>query len=152
MGKRGPAKLPTAYKQLEGTYREDRDGGTLRLRPGIPARPLWLDGIAANIWDETIAELSMVEGLLSDADGPALALYCDAWRQYHEYDQQLRKDGNTTLSLTAGVKAHPLIARRDAAREAVIKIGAKFGLNPGDRASMKVAAQTTYDELSELIA
>lgn len=152
MGKRGPARTPEALKVLEGTYREDRHGGSLKLRPGEPRRPVWLCEAASLIWDEVVCELSLVPGLLCEADGAALALYCDARRQYHEYDEQIRSDGLTTESLTAGTKAHPLLTHRNAARAAVDKLGAKFGLTPSDRASLKMSTTTTDDELSDLIA
>lgn len=144
--------MPPAYKEREGTYREDRDGGTLKLRLGTPRKPVWLDEVASIIWDQTVSDLEDTPGLLCEADGPALALYCDAWRQYHEYDQIIREKGLVIKSLTAGDKAHPLLLRRDAARDAAVKIGALFGLNPSARASMKVQPTVEEDEFAALIA
>jgi P27 family predicted phage terminase small subunit len=141
-----------AHKEHEGTYRKDRDGGTLKMRSGVPVKPKWLDDVAAMIWDETIAELIETPGLLTEVDGPALALYCDSWRQYHEYDEEIRKEGNTIISLTAGMKANPLLSRRDAAKADAIKIGALFGLNPSARASMKLQPTVEEDEFAALIA
>lgn len=152
MGKRGPAPIPDAIKLHEGTYREDRHGGSLKVHPGSPRKPVWLDEAAALIWDETIAELERTPGLLAEVDGAALALYCDARRQYHEFDEQIRKDGNTIISLTAGLKAHPLLARREAARAAVDRLGAKFGMSPSDRASLKPGPTTAASELDDMIA
>lgn len=152
MGKRGPAKSPEAVKLLEGTYREDRHGGTLKLRPGIPKKPDWLDQIAGQVWDETINELSEVPGLLSEADGPALAMYCDAWRKYWDANSEIESRGLVIETLTA-VKSNPavLIATRE--RDAIARFGARFGLTPSDRASFKPAGTTdTNDELGELIA
>jgi P27 family predicted phage terminase small subunit len=148
----GRPRIPTALKEHEGTYREDRDGGTLKLRLGVPAKPKWLDEVAGMIWDETVDELLETPGLLTYADGAVLALYCDAWRQYHEFDEQIRRDGNTIESLTAGKKAHPLLNRRDAARSDAVKIGALFGLNPSARASMKLQPTVEEDEFAALIA
>lgn len=152
MGKRGPGKLPAATKELEGTYREDRDGGTVKMRPGIPAKPRWLDDVASMIWEETVDELIATPGLLCEADGPMLALYCDAWRQYHEFDEQIRNEGNTIPSLTAGQKPHPLLTQRTAARNDAVKIGALFALNPSARASIKLQPPVADDELALLIA
>ncbi len=148
----GRPRLPTAHKEHEGTYREDRDGGTLRMRPGMPRKPAWLDEVASIVWEETVSELMETPGLLTDADGPMLALYCDAWRQYHEYDEQIRKDGNTIVSLTAGQKPHPLLTQRAAARDAAIKLGGYFALNPSARASIKLLPTNESTELAEMIA
>jgi P27 family predicted phage terminase small subunit len=145
--------MPTAHKEMEGTYREDRDGGTVRMRPGIPFKPTWLGEVASSVWDETISELERVENLLSDADGPALALYCDAWREYWEADAAVSEYGMVVSTLTGGLKPNPAVRMRATARADINRMAAKFCLTPSDRAATKLPTQTLADDdLDQLIA
>jgi P27 family predicted phage terminase small subunit len=151
MGLRGPAAKPTAYKVLEGTYREDRHGGGVRAPDGLPVKPNWLGETAAMVWDKTIDELRDVPGLLSPMDGPALACYCLAWQELHEADATIAAEGLTCQSEKGATYQHPAVGIRHKAIELIAKIGAKFGMTPSDRAGLKPAVQTTQDAVMRLV-
>ena len=152
MGLRGPAKTPNAIKLLEGTFREDRDGG-VRAPTGAPVKPDWLGEIASRVWDERVGELSLIPGLLSPVDGPALASYCHAWQRFHDAQKEIDANGAITcMSEKGGEYMHPAVAIQHKAIELIAKIGAKFGMTPSDRAGLKPTVQTPEDDLSELIA
>jgi P27 family predicted phage terminase small subunit len=152
VGKRGPAPTPNAVKLFEGTYREDRHGGDVHAPPGTPVKPGWLCELAAQIWDERIAQLSEVPGLLSEVDGPALALYCHYWARFHEAQALIAGEGVTCTGEKGGEYQHPAVSIQNKAAEMIAKIGAKFGMTPSDRSGLKPTVKTTDDELSELIA
>lgn len=152
MGQRGPQGTPDAIRLHEGTYREDRHGGSVRAVPGAPVKPDWLCERAAAIWDERITQLREVPGLLSEVDGPALALYCHYWAVFHEARETLEEEGAVCTGEKGGAYPHPAVGMRNKAAEMIAKVGAKFGMTPSDRTTIKATVQTTDDELSELIA
>jgi len=69
-------KKPASVHRLNGTYREDRHGGTVDLPPELPERPFWLSASAIIVWQELIPELEAA-GYLARLDGMALATYCE---------------------------------------------------------------------------
>ena len=76
MGQRGPAPKPTALKQLEGTFRPDRAQG--EVFPDLPpdlSPPDHLSEPARDKWVE-LAPILARNGLLTECDLDALALYC----------------------------------------------------------------------------
>lgn len=153
MGLRGPAPTPTALKMLEGTYRDDRHGGSVCAPPGAPLKPAWLGEIASRVWDERVEELMAVPGLLSPLDGPALATYCHAWQRFHDAQMEIDANGSITcVSEKGGEYMHPAVATQHKAIELIAKIGAKFGMTPSDRAGLKPTGRTEQDELADLIA
>lgn len=152
MGQRGPAATPNAIKLMEGTYREDRHGGAVHAPPGTPVKPKWLEGLASEVWDERVNELSQVPGLLSEVDAPSLALYCYYWQVFHEAKKTIEEEGAVCTGEKGGAYPHPSVGQRNKAAEMIAKIGAKFGMTPSDRTSIKPATKTPDDELSELIA
>lgn len=137
---------------MEGTFREDRHGGGVRVPDGAPLKPDWLGEIASRMWDERIEQLMAVDGLLSPMDGPALALYCDAWQQFHDASQIIAQQGMVAVSEKGAEYQHPAVGIANKARDAIAKLGAKFGMTPSDRAGLKPTGRTVDDELSELIA
>jgi len=126
MGKRGAAPTPTAIKIAEGTYRKDKPGGNMVAPAGLPVKPDWLGEKAAAMWLETVERLGQVPGLLCPLDSAALALYCDAWRIYLENQH-------------AGGRLER--ADRKEAAANIVKLGARFGMTPSDRSSMKLDPQ-----------
>ncbi len=152
MGLRGPTPTPESIKILEGTYREDRHGGGVRVPNGAPVKPKWLGDFASRVWDERVDELSAIPGLLSPVDGPALAVYCHQWQKFHEAEAAIEKCGKVAVSEKGGEYQHPWVSIQNKAEEMIAKLGAKFGMTPSDRAGLKPTGMTTDDELADLIA
>ncbi len=151
MGQRGPAPIPTAIKVFEGTYREDRHGGGVRVPDGAPLKPNWLGEIASLVWDERIEQMMATPGLLSPVDGPALALYCDAWQQLHDAKAIIAERGMVAFAESGAEYQHPAVGIANKARTEIIKLGSMFGMNPPSRVGMIVSGPTADDELAELI-
>ena len=141
---KGRKPKPTAAKAIAGTLRPDRANADEPMPTrGIPARPGWLDDIAAAKWDELAPELDRL-GLLTIVDGDCLAVYCVAWSEHERATKRLKKEGEITTNRITGVrKAHPCIAIRNAARQTIRQFAALYGLDPSSRSRLHAPAKET---------
>jgi phage terminase small subunit len=75
-----PARKPIEALRLAGTYREDRHGARAAVPslPGVPVKPVDLDGEAGELWDQIVPILAE-NGYCSAVDTAALASACQAW-------------------------------------------------------------------------
>jgi P27 family predicted phage terminase small subunit len=151
MGERGPQRKSAAYLQINGSRIEDGRG--IAMPPRTPSKPDWVgvQAVASAVWDETIDDLARVPGLLCELDAGALALYCDAWQQYREASAIVATSGIVATSEKGGQYQHPAVGIRNKSRDAIIKLGAKFGLDPQSREGLIVTGDTEDDELARLI-
>jgi P27 family predicted phage terminase small subunit len=140
-----------AYLSLHGSKVDD--GRSVATPPGVPIKPAWIAAkeIASEKWDETIAELQEIPGLLSTLDGDALSLYCDAWQQFHDAQALVAAQGMVCQSEKGGTYQHPAVGIANKARAEITKLGSMFGLNPTAREGMIVSGRTEDDELADLI-
>jgi P27 family predicted phage terminase small subunit len=136
------------YLELTGSRIDDGRG--MPTPPGIPLKPDWLGPKASEVWDETVAELQEIPGLLSTLDGGVLALYCDAWQQFHDAQAIIAENGMVCHSEKGGTYQHPAVGISNKAREQITKLGALFGLNPMARDGM-IIEKPEEDELEALI-
>lgn len=129
------------------------DGRGMATPPGVPHKPDWIaeKPISSAKWDEMIAELQEIPGLLSTLDGDALSLYCDAWQQFHDAQALVAEHGMVAYSDKGGAYQHPAVGIASKAREQLVKIGSMFGLNPPAREGLIVSGPTPDDELEALI-
>ena len=79
-----------------------------------------------------VPELSRL-GLLTIVDGDALAVYCEAWSSFRRACETLAKEGETFTTDKGYVGAHPAVAIRNAARQAIKAFASLFGLDPSSR-------------------
>lgn len=151
MGQRGPRRMSSEQLRINGSRIDDGRG--MANPPGVPLKPDWIAGkpIASCVWDETLAELAVVPGLLSRLDAGALALYCDSWQQFHDASKIIDGEGLVATSEKGSVYQHPAVGIRNKALEAILKVGSKFGMDPPSREGMIVSGPTADDELAELI-
>jgi P27 family predicted phage terminase small subunit len=127
-------------KLLDGSHREDRDGRPLATAVGVPVKPEWLGEIAAKVWDETVAELSEINGFLAPVDAGALAIYCHAWQEFHAARELIKRDGLCVKGREGVLVRHPALMVKKHAQDTIASIGAKFGLSPTSRASLAIDA------------
>jgi P27 family predicted phage terminase small subunit len=135
--------------ELYGSRLDDGRGMSTPL--GVPLKPDWLGEKASAVWDETIAELQEIRGLLSTLDAGVLALYCDAWQQFHDAQAIIAAQGMICRSDKGGAYQHPAVGIANKARAEITKLGAFFGLNPPAREGLILAGPDHHDELAELI-
>jgi P27 family predicted phage terminase small subunit len=125
-------------KLLDGSHREDRDGRPLATAAGLPVKPGWLDEVASKVWDQTVGELSQIDGLLSPLDMPMLAIYCSAWSLFHKAREQLEREGLTIKGREGALVKHPAVVVKKQAVDMITSIAGKFGLTPASRASLAI--------------
>src|SRR3990167_11235512 len=78
VGKRGPAPTPTATLKQRGSWRANERKNEPQPERRIPDCPDWLAPEAAEVWNQ-MAVLLDAMGVLTVADGNALARYCVLW-------------------------------------------------------------------------
>lgn len=99
--------------------------------PG-PAPPDWLDDEGRGEWAR-MAPVFHAAGRLTEADVPALALYCDAFSRYQLARKELETYGVTLNTDLGGTKANPAAAVAKEASATMAKILGAFGGTPADR-------------------
>lgn len=138
MASRGRPAKPVAIHVAEGTYRKSRHGGAAVAPSGIPVKPDWLGDAGSACWDSVIDRLQLTEGLLAQVDANALALYCDAWEDYHNAIKVLNEEGPICIGEKGGQYPHPAVGMKNNARATIVKLGSLFGMDPSSRSALKV--------------
>jgi P27 family predicted phage terminase small subunit len=145
----GRRPKPTALKKLQGNpgHRPLNDAEPEPLI-GIPEMPKGMWPAARREWHR-IAPVLLEIGVLTIADGKALAAYCEAYALWEkarqsidEYglvvvDKYKDKDGTEHESL----KANPAIAIRASAAKEMKSFLIEFGLTPASRAKLKISTK-----------
>lgn len=147
----GRPPKPTALKKLQGTLKKHRAARIREWRPpaGAPSMPTRLDARAREVWKDAIAIL-LPSGILTSADGEALADYCRAVSRGDAADELVDKEG-LTAATAEGIKVHPAvtIARRE--RDAAARFRSLFGLDPSSRARLNVPEKPKSDPTEDFL-
>lgn len=146
MGKRGPAKTPTALLKLSGTHRYDA-----RIKQGEPEPPPlegreppeWIRERAKEFWSNIIPILESM-GVMSNADKDALAMYCQSLAKLEEYEKFIEENGSTYTTHNAvgdisAIRPYPQATMAKEMTAMVSRLGQQFGLTPSSRAHLEVA-------------
>ena len=88
---------------------------------------------------------------MSHADYDALGAYCEAYEDFVSALAEIEDEGTTVTTMQGGMKAHPAVARKNAAIERLLKVGGKFGMNPSDRQNLSVGTVEDDDPLLEIL-
>lgn len=142
MGKRGPKATPTVTLKLRGARNIGRRAGEASPPAGIPEPPVWFSDEELEKWDALVGVLSKTKGLLTQNDGDALAMMCEAWCDFLHARKEIERDGATCFGEKGGAYLHPAVNRKNAAIARLTKLMDSFGMSPSARASVKVAAST----------
>jgi P27 family predicted phage terminase small subunit len=140
----GRPPKPTKLHVVQGTYRPDRHD-TNEPTPDVrePEIPSWLSAKARGHWRK-IAPLLVDMGVLTTADGTALALLCDSMADYIEISRTLKAEGLTyTAESRDGVRVvkHPLVQERNEAWKRVHRMAVEFGLTPSARRRVSASGE-----------
>ena len=159
MGKRGPAKTPTAILQMHGSrVLYDRPDNEPEPDLGIPDRPEDMSEIAVKVWDQLVVELNSM-GVLSVVDWRAIQRYCELFIDWKQAQDFIRRNG-TTYTITelddvtgkpkiVNVRKFPQVNVRDSLSMQLLRLEQEFGLTPSARARITVDIAAPDDPLAK---
>lgn len=133
-------KKPTNLKVVEGTWRPDRaNAKEPQLKVEKPKTPSWLSGKSKVAFRE-LSDVLFGMSVLTQADRKALELLCDAYGEYRDAREDVRKNGHTyNTSDTSGnevVKKNPAVDIAANAWKRVQSMLMQFGLTPSARSNV----------------
>lgn len=134
---RGRRPKPTPLKLLHGNpgrrpiNTDEPDFGAL-----LSAPPVHLGPRAVEEWDR-LRELFRDQGILTEADRPALAAFCSAYGRWVEAETQLRTSGLLVKSPSGWPIQNPYLSIANKAWEQMHKMMAEFGFTPSGRSRIK---------------
>jgi P27 family predicted phage terminase small subunit len=154
MGLRGPAPKPTSLRILEGN-RGHRPLNEREPTPlaGAPAMPRHLDAEARKEWRRLVPLLLSMK-VLSEGDGIALALLCQAYSTMVAAQKMMQKAGKKNQSAllmrapSGYTMQSPLLSIINAQVEIVHRQLQQFGLTPASRS--RIVATTDPGEIDAL--
>ena len=139
MGKRGPAKTPTALKKRRGTDRKDREvENEVEMPDGTPNAPDFLSPVAVTEWRRVVSQMAKVPGLLSPVDRAELAIYCQAWADWCDLVQKISEQGRTVETPQGFVQSSPLVTQMNQAAKVIQQSARQFGFTPASRTNISI--------------
>ena len=148
---RGRKPAPTPIKILKGTRKDRINAEEPRPEKVRPKRPEELDLDAAAEWDRIVPQLEAL-GVLSEVDGAALAIYCDAYSQWINANREIAAYGMLVDTGMGGLKANPAVAIARQAMSMCHRLLSEFGCTPASRGKVKVKSEAPTDALSDFLA
>jgi phage terminase small subunit len=133
MGKRGPAKDPTARLEAKGSWRA-------KVRKDEPVygeltetrMPSGLKYHGKKIWQRLLPLLEG-QGVLTDADIAGLERYCFLWQTWKDLTKEKELDINKIMKIESGFS----------------KLEQQFGLTPASRPNIKATKIESKEDKSQ---
>lgn len=131
---RGRPRKPVADLALEDRFRSDRHGDpvTVWQPAGAPTPPDWLSDDARQLWQSLVPSLA-ARGVATAVDTAELGGLCDWWARYRQVSRAL--DAVADIKSTEYYRLQILAG---AAWKNFATAASKFGLNPSDRARLRI--------------
>jgi P27 family predicted phage terminase small subunit len=141
MGQRGPQPRPGKIHRLHGSYREDRHGGELKVKPSLPDPPDWLDPVALQEWHRIAPQLFKL-GVLTELDTALLSMYCVVFSRWVRAEGELLKNKESVPEIDETPNGYrqqsPWLLIANNAIKQMQSLCAEFGLSPATRARIKL--------------
>ena len=80
-------------------------------------------------------------GLLTEIDGAALALYCQAWARWIDAEKNMAEYGTVVKGPTGALVPSPFLAIANKAMDQMMKMLVEFGMSPSSRMRVTVAVR-----------
>jgi P27 family predicted phage terminase small subunit len=144
-GSGGSNRKPTALKKFLGNPGKRKLNEKEPKAPkGVPEMPRFLNGEARAEWRRIVPVLCKM-GVLTVADGKALAAYCSCYSQLAKAEAAIEKFGLicATLDQVTGVaelKVNPAVRIKSDALRQMKSFLIEFGLTPASRSKLKINA------------
>ena len=138
MGGRGRAPRPTHIKILEGVH-PFRINDAEPVPSDLPVRPpVPLPADAMDVWNRLAPDM-IQKRVLTSWDVDMFSAFCRSVAFYNQAAAEVEQSGFTADGSVKGTRvASPAFRVMVMAADMMRSIGQKFGLTPGDRASLKV--------------
>ena len=150
----GRRPLPTALKILTGNPGKRKlNRREPKGRPGVPACPKHVRGLAQEAWYRLGGQLATLR-VLTDADGTALELCCLAYQEYRAALAVLQRRGTTYATRTANgmiIRRRPEAAAASDAWRRVKGMLIELGLTPSARTKVTTTDLPTGDAVDEFL-
>ena len=134
--------VPSAIKKRRQTFRPDRapeNEATPNLASANQLKaPDWLSEPATAKWNELALRLHN-QGLLTELDLDAFALYCTAWANWRDAEEQIQEKGPTTTAQSGFQAVSPHVTRARNHLAELIKLQGVLGLSPSARTRIETA-------------
>ena len=152
MGTTGPTPKPTALKVLQGNpgKRALPKGEPKPAAGRLPSAPRWLSDEAKREWKRLAPRLHAV-GLLTEVDGLALAMLCEAFAQYMAAKTVVDSEGMLLVSEKGNSYQHPAAGLMTQARGELMKWAREFGMTPSARTRIVVDTGSEEPSLADLL-
>ena len=152
MGTTGPTPKPTALKVLQGNPgKRALPKGEPKPDSGrLPSAPRWLSDEAKREWKRIAPRLHAV-GLLTEVDGLALAMLCEAFAQYMAAKTVVDNEGLLLVSEKGNSYQHPAAGLMTQARGELMKWAREFGMTPAARSRISVQAADDAPTLADML-
>lgn len=166
MAATGRPPKPIALKQLEGTYRPDRDPGAAKPKAHLPSPPAHMPAAAKREWRRMGKALETL-GLMTDVDAGVFEVYCTARAQLAEATKHLEAEGRVVFDPGSvpdedGYQERPpkwitspWVAVQRTAIDQLLKAAREFGMSPSSRAkaaASEIEKPAEKDELANVLA
>ncbi len=150
MGKRGPAKTPTAILERRGSWLAKTRTNEPQFEDGVPDRPDWLRPEALAAWDQIVPKLARVPGLLKTIDGNALGRYCQNLAKWMACEDFLVKHGDVYPTKNkrgdvTGFVQYPQVNTAIKLDAALFAMEKQFGMTASARAGLTVDGAAPVD-------
>lgn len=98
----------------------------------LPRCPDHLQGEARKEWTR-IGRKLLAHKMVTEIDGGALALYCQAWARWVEAEGQLLKYGTVVKAPSGYPMQSPYLAIANKAMDQMVRLLVEFGMSPSSR-------------------
>ena len=133
---RGRLPEPTQLKVLKGVHESRINRNEPNPRPVKPKKAPWLDKLARREWNRMCKLLEPL-GLLSEIDGAALGIYCQAFSRLKQAEDAIVQ-GGMTYEIGGQKKQRPEILIAEKAMKIIRMIAIEFGMTPSSRGRIEV--------------
>jgi P27 family predicted phage terminase small subunit len=148
---RGKKAKPTALRILQGNpSKRPLPQGEPQPDPSMPVMPEGLSVPAQEEWLR-LSPLLHNMGVLTSADGAALAALCRQYARHIEAEAHLNAQGVTIASPKGHAIASPYVAISHGAFDRWYKLLGDFGLTPSSRSKLVTPGLTPSDDLQTFI-
>ncbi len=139
----GRKPLPTAVKRLRGNPGKRALNKNEPLpKAGIPPCPDWLSDLARELWGELAPQLDAL-GILTIADGPALAGLCECYAEFRHARADVLKHGETYWSVSEDgskmKRKNPSVEIASDSFKRWVRMLSEFGLTPSARSKLSLS-------------